>query len=384
MLDRLTWFSICFVLVVLLSCAPKTAPATSEPAKRQEVLSPAARTGWEVEWEQVQREARKEGTVVLYTTGGTELRQVFSRAMKQYGIEMESISGRGTELSERMLRERKAGIYNVDLYMSGLDTFINVLKPANMVQPLESLFILPEVKDPKAWYKGQINFADKDKTILAFVGYLDPGIHVNTDMVKQGDISSMQDLLSPRWKGKIIMDDPTTPGRGSNWMSVVAIRMGEDYIKRLAEQTPLLTRDRRQLADWVAKGRYPVGIGVYPDQYMEYKRAGAPIDNIPLKEASYLLGGIGFVSFVDRSPHPNASRVFLNWLLTREGQIAWQEVRNDQSARVDTPVDHLIKTSQPVRLAQEDYYDSRQETWQTEIQPKAQKIVIEHFRSLVK
>ncbi len=385
MFNKVVYIIFVFILLLLWACTSKPAPVATEAKKAPEVIaSTKEKTGWEAEWETVQKEARKEGKVILYTTAGTELTGAFAEVMKEYGFNFESVSGRGTEIAEKILRERRAGIYNVDLYMTGLNTFVTTLKPVGALAPLEPLLLLPEVKDPKVWYKGELPFADKERKIIVFEAYVDQGIHINTDIVKPGDINLMQDLLSPMWKGKIIMDDPTVAGRGQNWMTVTALKLGEDYVRQLAKQEPLLTRDRRLLIDWIAKGRYSIGVGVYPDQYQEYKRAGAAVNNLPLKEVSYLLGGIAYLSLMDKSPNPNAAKVFLNWLLSKKGQILWQEIRNTQSSRIDTPVDHLIKTEQPLRMPNVDYYDNRSEEWQLEVRPKGDKIVVDTFKTLLK
>lgn len=348
------------------------------------VAAPAVKEGWEAEWEKVQKEAKKEGRVVLYTTFGPDMRQVLSEALKKYGMALEAISGRAAELQERVLRERKAGIYNVDGMTGGLATFVPALKDEGVLVPLEPLLILPEVKDPKNWYKGQVPFTSKEGTTIAFEAYVDQGIHVNTDLVKTGDITSMRDLLDPRWKGKIIMNDPTSAGRGEQFMSVTALKLGEDYIRNLAKQDPLITRDQRQLVDWVARGKYAIATGARPEEYQTYKRAGAPIANLPLAEVSYLLGGAGFIVLIDRAPHPKAFRFFLNWLLSKEGQLTWQQVRNTQSARLDMPVDILIKEGNPVRQPDVDYFSTRSDAWEIESKPKLREIVHETFRPLVK
>lgn len=375
---------ITYLILFILSCGINNSVIEKPVAKATEVLEQTTRPQWEMEWERTIQAAKKEGRVVIYAGFGPDLREAFAKALQKYGIEIEAVLGRGSELSEKILRERKAGIYNVDLYLSGLDTIVNVLKPGGYLAPLEPLLILPEVKDQKLWYKGQLPWADRDKTTLAFDAYLDQGIHINTDIVKPSDITSMQDLLSSRWKEKIIMEDPTVPGRGNNWMTVVAIRLGEDYLKQLAAQKPVLTRDRRQLIDWVAKGRTPVGIGVYPDSYQEYKRAGAPVNNLTHKEVSYLLAGVGHMAYMDKSPHPNASRVFVNWILSREGQELWQQMRNTQSARIDTSIEHLKKSGDPIRQPDMDYYDVRNEAWELDTRAKFNKIVRDVFSPLIR
>ncbi len=379
MFNKVVYFIFILIFPLLLACTSKPAPEAMEAKKAPEVITSAReKVGWEAEWDQVQKEARKEGSLVLYTTTGVEMRQAFSEALKEYGITLDVVAGRAVELEERISRERRAGIYNADLFLDGIATMVIVSRSAGL--PLSPLLILPEVKDPKVWYKGKLNFVDKENRVLAFIAYVDPGIHINTDIVKPGDIKSMQDLLSPKWKGKIILNDPTIDGRGQNFLKVAATKLGEDYIKQLAKQEPLLTRDMRQLADWVAKGRYPIGVGVFPDQYQEYKRAGAPITNLILEDVSYLLSGAGNVGYMDKAPHPNASRVFVNWLLSRKGQKVWQDIRVDQSARIDMPVDHLVREGLLVRKEEGDYYDTRTEVWQLE--EESRMFIVNTFSAL--
>lgn len=384
MFKTIALFSFAVLLITLLACQTKSTLREPEIKKASQTeLAPAVREGWEVEWERVKKEARKEGKLVLFTTHGADMRQFLGEALKEFGISLDFVGGRDIELAEKILRERKAGIYTTDLFISGFTTMFNVMIPAGLFQPLEPLLILPEVKDPRLWYKGKLNFADKDRLIMAFLAYIDPGIHVNTDIVKPGDIKSMEDLLSPKWKGKIIIDDPTTSGRGQQWMAITTRLLGEEYTKQLARQEPLLTRDRRQLADWVARGRYAIGLGIRPGEYQEYKRAGAPIANLAMAEVSYLLGGAGYVGYLDKAPNPNASRVFLNWLLSKKGQTMWQEIRLDQSARIDTPLEHLEKAGLPLRKEGVDYFDNRTEAWEME-SSKYRAFVISTFTTLAR
>lgn len=384
MLKTIVLFILALVLITLLACQQKSAPTEPEAKKAlQTSPTPVVREGWEAEWERVKKEARKEGKLVLFTTHGAEVRLFLGEALREYEIALDFVGGRDSELAEKILRERKAGIYNTDLFISGFTTIFNVMIPAGLLQPLEPLLILPEVKDPKLWYKGKLNFADKDRLAMAFLAYIDPGIHINTDIVKPGDIKSMQDLLSPKWKGKIIIDDPTTSGRGQQWLAITTRLLGEEYTRQLARQEPLLTRDRRQLADWVSRGRYPIGLGIRPGEYQEFKRAGAPISNLVMEEVSYLLGGAGYVGYLNKAPNPNASRVFLNWLLSKKGQTMWQEIRLDQSARIDTPLEHLEKASLPLRKEGVDYFDNRTETWEME-SSKYRAFVVNTFTTLAR
>lgn len=381
MLKRIAGFILFLTFLSLLACAPKPAPVAPQATKAPEAgAAPAAGESWQVDWERVQKEARKEGKVVLYSGVGSDLRSAFQEALKEYGIALDFVGGRSVELQEKVLRERRSGIYNVDLFMTGIGTMLP-MKPFSI--PPEQLMILPEVKDHKLWYKGDINFLDKERLIIAFIGYLDQGIHINTDIIKPGEIKSMQDLLNPKWKGKIIIDDPMVIGRGQTFMEHTVIRLGEDYVSQLVKQEPVTTRDVRQVAEFVVKGRYPIGLGVRPDPYQEFKRAGAPIANIFLDEVANLASGIGNIVALDKAPNPNASRVFLNWLLSRKGQTVWQDIRMDQSARNDVPVDNLLKAGLPVRKEGIEYFDVRSEKYQLgEESQRAKAFVVKTFSTL--
>lgn len=386
----ITNYGLLFLILVLLfsfiTCAqkPESTPAKAELSKEME--KPKAGEGWEVEWNQVQKEAKKEGKVILYTTRGEEQTRAIAQAIQEYGLALEAVSGRTGELEQKILLERRAGIYNVDFYISGMTGTIRTLKPAGALAPLEPLLILPEVKEPNMWYKGRLPFIDEEKTVFCFTAYLSGEIHVNTDMVRPGDLNTGQDLLSPRWKGKIIMFDPTIPGRANQVMGIFASRFGEDYLRQLAKQEPLLIRDARQQMDWVAKGRYAITIGGTPFVYREYKRSGAPVGEIFLKDVLYITAGAGYVSNMDKSPHPTASRVFVNWLLSKKGQILWDKLNESQSARTDayTSAEYIKKIGRPVREAGLDYIDTTSEEWELVTKPGLDKPIIETFKSLLK
>jgi ABC-type Fe3+ transport system substrate-binding protein len=97
------------------------------------------------------------------------------------------------------------------------------------------------------------------------------------------------------------------------------------------------------MINWVAQGRYPVGltIGGNADQA---RREGLPVDQVrrPMKEGERITAGYGAVARLSRAPHPSAATVYINWLLSRSGQTAFQEIVEDNSLRTDVPKDKLL------------------------------------------
>lgn len=354
--------------ISLLSCAVKEAgvapPPVPEPAK---TVSAEQKPAWQKEWDRVTAESRKEGKVVIHLFAGISpsLRQEISREMKsRYGIELEMIAGRSNELAEKAIREHKAGLYLADLYLAGLSAASAIIRPAGILDPMDAMLILPEVRDPGVWWGGKLPFVDKEKRfIIAPMAYPSSGLEFNTDYASKQDLQSYRDLLNPKWKGRIAMSDPTIGGSGQSWFVTIALKvMGLEFAKELARQDPVLTRDLRLQVEWMARGKYPIGIGTSKGLLAEMKAAGVPlVEHVP-KEGTMLAAGGNNLVLYQKAPHPNAAKVLVNWLLTREGQTIYSRGQDTQSARVDVPTDFL--TPSGVRQPGVIYIDTRdEEAW---------------------
>lgn len=333
----------------LLSCASQTprapapvAPASPEsaPTALRQAQDPAS---WQVEWDRTLKSARSEGKILILNTGGAQMRTMVGQAFQdKFGVKVEFITARGAEISNRIASERKAGIYLPDVYTGGSTTMLIDLKPTGALSSLKNAAILPEVLDGKSWFSGELTFTDRDATVLSFAAAPSPTMAVNSNLVKSGDIVSYLDILQPKYKGKIIMNDPTRAGIGLKWFGIVSqYIMNIDFMKKLAEQEPLITPDQRLQIEWVANGKYPLVIAPLSGGFAEFKDAGAPIEILVPKEGTYLSSATGNVGLMDRAPHYNAARLFINWLLTKEGQTLWSKAELSQSARLDVIPDFL-------------------------------------------
>lgn len=357
--------TIALILFFIASCVAEKSTRPGEIKESSAIKYPETpgKPAWEQGWERTIQEARKEGKVVIHVFAGisTTGRQEWAKIMKsRYGIELEQIAARATELAERIIREHRAGIYVADLYIGGLTSAVTRVKPGGVLEPVEPLLILPEVTDPKVWLGGGLPFLDKEKLILAFVAYPSGGLAINTSYVSREDLKSYRDLLNPRWKGKIVMSDPTIGGSGHMWFSVIGLEvMGLEYLKELTRQEIMFTRDLRLMTDWMAHGKYPIGIGTTSGLLVEAQRAGVPLYEYAPAEGSYLTSGGNNLAIYKKAPNPNATRVFINWLLSKEGQEVYTRGQDIQSARIDVPTDFLTPTS--VRQPGMKYFDTRRE-----------------------
>lgn len=233
--------------------------------------------------------------------------------------------------------------------MGGATTQITQLQPAGAMTPMDTALILPEVIDPKVWWKGSLLWVDNKHMSLAFSAFTLPAYAINTTVIKPEELKSYRDLLNQKWKGKITLNDPTLAGIGEQGSSFLLETLGVEFLKELAKQEPVIVRDQRLQVEWLAHGKYPLALFCKSDPIAEFQKAGAPIKELIPVEGQALTGGTGNLSFIDQAPHPNAAKVFINWLLSREGQTLYSQAVLVQSAREDIPTDFLdpVKMRQP-------------------------------------
>jgi iron(III) transport system substrate-binding protein len=258
------------------------------------------------------------------------------------------IPGRGNERIERIMGERRAGQYLADIFIGGGGPIRDVLHKAKVIDPIKPELILPEVVDTSKWWGGRHIYLDPEgEHIFSYNGITQSYFHYNTKLVDPGGFKSYWDLLDPKWKGKIVTPEPLVPGTdGVLRFLYHNPAIGPNFVRRfLAEMEIVPTRDTRQYVDWLATGRVLLAGLWSADRanLYEAKEQGLPVswfDSKHFKEGVPLSTSSGNIALINRAAHPNASRVFINWLLSREGAIAYQTIsRDNDSLRIDIPKD---------------------------------------------
>ena len=292
---------------------------------------------WQSEWERTVEAAKKEGKLVAAIPASAELRKAIGEVFpKRYpGIELDLTNARGPSNAAKIAAEHAAGVRDFDLLISGTSTPFNLLN-AGILEPAEPLLILPEVKDPKRWFGGHVWLDNAKKFIYAFQVYQSENIWHNASMMKPEEARSYDDLLLPKFKGKIGILDPRSAGAGTaTWAFFLKIK-GEEWLKKLAAQELFLSRDQRQLADSLAKGKIAITIGLTYYTFSPFLKAGLPVKPLPdMKEGTYTSCGSSATSIVKNSPHPNATKVFINWLYGKEGQEIYGKAMGQATRRLD-------------------------------------------------
>jgi iron(III) transport system substrate-binding protein len=301
-----------------------------------------AQSGEQKNWDQTLAAARKEGKVVVVGPPDTQVRQELPAAFeKRYGIKVEYISGRGSDSASKLRNERNAGIYSADAMLAGSQTMFTVVHREKMLAPLKPELILPEVTDGKYWKRGSLWFMDPEQQyVLRLFNTVREGFTINTDVVKPGELRKFSDLLDPKWKGKMAFLDPARSGTASNQAAMLYKQFGEDFIKKLLiDQKPMFTRERRQLTDWVIRGNYPITFGAEDGEIDRLRDEKMPVMTVyGLEDLPGSVSGGNMLGLMDKAPHPNAARVFVNWMASKEGSEIYGRALNMVPARADVDV----------------------------------------------
>jgi ABC-type Fe3+ transport system substrate-binding protein len=322
------------------------------------VLGGDSKPPWETAWEQTVEAAKKEGQVTIYHTRGP-FDNVFADFNKRYpAIKLVSVVGRGGDLISRIMGERRAEKYLADIYLGSSGTPMDVLYPGKLLEPLQPNLILPEVRDPSNWFRKQHHFADPEgKYIFVFEGVVRSDMAYNNTLVDPKEFSSYWDLLKPKWKGKIAAMDPKLAGFPTGLLQFTYYHpdLGAKFLRQLfGEMEITLSREGRQLVDWLSVGKFAIAIAPSASEVQASMKQGLPVNRFEpraFKEGIYMRATQGSLSILNRLPHPNATKVFVNWLLSREGQTYYQKhfLRIDPvfSLREDVPPDASVEAYRP-------------------------------------
>lgn len=294
-------------------------------------------------WEslsEIEAGARKEGKVVIYTSGGHASPQA-QQAITRHFSEKHSIAvewtglGGGTDIVPRLLAEQRTRQYVADIAMTGFGTVNAALKPHGYLAPI----LPPSLFEKNVWRLHPAAAVPQDRDWLFLFMPLTPGFFVNTRIVAAAEEPrSYRDLLHPKWQGKIVIQNPATPGTGSGWFYATYKTLGPDYLRALTKQLVLVTGVNDSV-DQVARGVYPLALSPSNSRARQLVLEGAPVKFIHPQEGSHV--ATQGVHLLANAPHPNAAKWLLHWIYTREGQTIYATNHQVPSLRKDVPQDYL-------------------------------------------
>ena len=274
-----------FAILTLLVCHWTDAPASAQTT------------------EQLIAGAKKEGKLVIYASAtAPQLQMYFTAFNKRYPfIKTEFFRTGKQKLVSKILFEEQAKQHIADIvHTSVIET--NILKKRGVLSryvPLESASYPAQYKDPEGFWTS----AYASGTLLGF----------NSRQVKRAEAPKIyEDLLNPRWKGGLAIDSNKI-----EWFAMLLKIKGRPFMEKLAAQSPSLRDGNTLVLQLLAAGEYPIATGVYEYSIDDLKTKGAPVDWIGLEPViTYTVA----VSLPSKPPRPFAAKLFIEWLLSKEGQ----------------------------------------------------------------
>jgi iron(III) transport system substrate-binding protein len=283
----------------------------------------------------VRDRAEAEGKLMFYATFRAEDSKMLMDGFKQLYPKIDATFYRTTDaaLMERILTESRAGQNLWDVVVT-TSFYGHNLKKRGLLTAYDSperKYFREGYKDPQAtWTSTYTNYA-------AF-GYN------NRAVTKTSVPKSYADLLKPEWKGQIGMDSKPYEWFGT-MLKAMGDEKGQSFMRELAKQAQLRS-GRNLIAQLVAAGEFKGALTAYSQTFEILKPAGAPVDWVYLNPVFANIHPTGIAA---KAPHPNAARLFMDFVLSKRGQEIIRGM-NRIPDRIDTPPEpaRLIEGIKPV------------------------------------
>jgi iron(III) transport system substrate-binding protein len=296
--------------------------------------------------------AQREGELMLYSslTQDDQLR-LAADFKSRYGVALKFWRGSQTHILQRVITETRGGRYEFDALETNAPQ-IEALAREKVLQRIDSPYIaevlLPETLPAHGeWTPDRLN-------LLVYAH--------NTDSVKRADLpKSWQDLLAPKWKGRIGMESTNV-----EWFAALVEAMGEkaglDLFQRLGANGVAVRTGHNHSAALVAAGEIPLMLGIYSHDAERYKKKNAPVDWFVLPPAIVLPSA---VAVSRRAPHPYAAVLFYDYMLS-EGQRFYLQVnRVPANKNYDSPVRRMVAERLPIRVVNSQEAIDDYDKWQS-------------------
>lgn len=273
--------------------------------------------------------AKKEGELVWYTTLIVKqaVRPIVAAFQKKYpGIKVRYSRANSSDTAIKILSEGKANRILGDVFDGTSNA--EALKDANLVEkwtPKNSAMYPAEFRDPEGYWSA---------THLYF---LTPGY--NTSLVSKAEApKTYEDLLDPKWRGKMAWSPRSTTSGAAGFIGNVLITMGEEkgmaYLRKLAKQEIIpVSASARKVLDQAIAGEYPIALQIFNHHTVISGNKGAPVDWIKMEPVTSNIAAIGVI---EGAPHPNAGKLLIEFMLSLEGQKVLQQA-NYLPAHPDVP-----------------------------------------------
>ena len=283
---------LCFLGLLFLAVLLQCDLAISASAPRERILDGA----------------KKEGRLVLYAGMDIEEATLFiNEFSKKYPfIKAEIFRSSGEKIQARFLVEHRANTHTADVFQASI---VQVYQLKNL--KLLERYVAEDAAAYREGFKDPGGYWTAIYQIPYVIGY-------NTQLVAPKDIpTSYEDLLNPKWKGWIALESEEYQWF-YHWIQILGRDKGLDYMKKFAGQNLQMRTGHTLLAQLVAAGEVALATVIYSNRAERMKATGAPIDWVRFKGPT--ITALNAIAIPEKAPHPNAAKLFVDFVLSKEGQ----------------------------------------------------------------
>jgi iron(III) transport system substrate-binding protein len=302
-------------------------------------------------WAQVVEAAKKEGQVIVWGENGQAgkafEKDAFEKANPGITVELFQADTQSAR-DQRFMQEFKAGLAKVDVLISGSAGMNANVKPQGMLQDVRP-FLLADTVDTQNWREKKLTWVDKEQKYMLQSDTVVYPYCVNKS-VDPSELQTFDDLLNPKWKGKIISNDPRQSGAGFSYALFLYYtpELGKDFFTKFYTSGIVFSADEQKNLEWTDQGRALISINSRVSTIQSQQQVGGTFKIIPVLKAggkplTYFSGSTGILAIPNLNPlpHPNATAVYVNWFYSKTGQQSMIDTTKQVSARTDVDMSKL-------------------------------------------
>lgn len=329
--------------IIAVACGPVTTGASPSPT------APGQAPGTLV------AAAQKEG--VVFVSGPKGL-SAFQKAITagftstyHVPVDYSSLGSKGVLSSMKAVGPK--GTAPWDVLVGGNDTLMFPLKKAGLLAPLAPELVLPDATDTSTWSGGALPWIDSGHTGVAFLQQAGQYFYIDTSKVDPASITTYQDLLDPKLKGRILLtNDPRSGGHARALFAFFlgAPGLGKSFVEDLLmKQDPIIAKSSSDADRLLKQGHFSICIcnNAEGTALLASGARYVKLDPHKVKEGSDVTSSFANVTMPTHPPHPNAAKLYVNWLLTRAAQSAASQASKIASMRTDVSREGIPAASIP-------------------------------------
>ena len=287
--------------------------------------------------------AKTEGKLVWYTSTPIETGQkIVNLFDKEYGIKVEMFRSGGSAILRRFQQEMDAGRVAVDVLTTSDPAAAALMTKKGLFAPFKpkNFDKIPDAaKDPNG------NFIAQRLNLMT--------LYLRTDKVAAADEPKTWDaLLDPKYKGKMVMPDPSFTSLLVSVVGMMSKDKGWGYFEKLRTNDVMIVQGNQQVSDMLKRGERLIAVGSLDSYAAEDRAAGHPLKTLYPSDGVFVIPSP--TSVVKGSPNPNAARLFAEFMLSDPVQKLFPD-EGGYSSRSDMPAPKGSPDMKTIKIIPVDY-----------------------------